>query len=135
MKSRSNPFLEPTSTKQQMFLLKVKPRFFAGARTHDLHITSQTCKPLRHTVICIGIQCRATVSITSEMYTTLRTSCIILAVIRKTHDISNVLVVFWSYIFFYLRPINLINSFTVLWCYLERIELVSEHLYLHGANH
>ena len=40
----SNPFLEPTS-----FLLKETMGAFDGAQTHDLHIMSQTCNPLRHT--------------------------------------------------------------------------------------
>mgnify|MGYP000037093712 CR=1 FL=1 len=40
--SRTNVFLEPTSTKQygSSFLLKETPGAFDGARTHDLHITS-----------------------------------------------------------------------------------------------
>ena len=45
VKSGPNPFLEPTSTN---FLLKDITGAFDGYRTHDLHITSQTCNPLRH---------------------------------------------------------------------------------------
>ena len=42
--------MEPTSTKQEekSFLVKEITGAFAGARTHYLHITSQTCNPLRH---------------------------------------------------------------------------------------
>ena len=44
MKSRSNPFLEQTSTKQLgcSFLLNETTGAYYGTRTHDLHITSQT---------------------------------------------------------------------------------------------
>ena len=41
-KSRSNPFLEPTSTKQleYSFLLKETTRAFDGARTHDWQVST-----------------------------------------------------------------------------------------------
>ena len=50
VKSCSNLFLEPTSTMQlgYSFLLKETTGAFDGARTHDPHITSQTCNPLHH---------------------------------------------------------------------------------------
>ena len=53
VKSRSNLFLEPTSTKQQglSFLLKETTGAFDGSWTHDLHITNQTCNPLRHAAL------------------------------------------------------------------------------------
>ena len=50
VKSHPNPFLEPSSTKQQWehFLLKETTGAFDGARINHLHITSQTCNPQRH---------------------------------------------------------------------------------------
>ena len=41
-KSRSNPFLEPTSTKQweKSFLLKETAGAFDGARTHDWQVST-----------------------------------------------------------------------------------------------
>ena len=49
MKSRSNTLLEPTSTKQYewSFWLKETTGGLDGARTQDLHITSQMCNLLR----------------------------------------------------------------------------------------
>ena len=50
MQTRLDPFLEPTSTKQQgiSFLLKETTGAFVGGQTHDCLITSQTRYPLRH---------------------------------------------------------------------------------------
>ena len=47
VKSQWNAFLEPTRTKQQgnSVLLMETTGFFDWTRTHDLHITSQTCNP------------------------------------------------------------------------------------------
>ena len=61
VKSRSNPFLEPTSTKQEgySFLLKETTGAFDGARTHDLPITSETSNPLCHAApftVYIGVK-------------------------------------------------------------------------------
>ena len=55
-KSSSNPFLEPTSTKQweQSFLLKETTWTFDGAQTHDWRISSQIRYPLRQVPSLFG---------------------------------------------------------------------------------